>query len=138
VSAHGCRERPGTGAAGLIRSLTARGKRACPVTVLPCVRSGPTRHVAPGKESTHGHPGRAGGPRHRVDTHKHTHTAAVVVATTGATIHQATVPATHDPATCADAARRRAQGKTNREIKRCLVRYVARQRYRLLETDPTL
>jgi transposase len=29
-----------------------------------------------------------------VDTHKHTHTAAVVVATTGATIHQATVPAT--------------------------------------------
>jgi len=29
-----------------------------------------------------------------VDTHKHTHTAAVVVATTGATLHQATVPAT--------------------------------------------
>jgi transposase len=29
-----------------------------------------------------------------VDTHKHTHTAAVVVVTTGATIHQATVPAT--------------------------------------------
>jgi transposase len=44
----------------------------------------------------------------------------------------------HDPATRAYAARRRAQGKTNREIKRCLVRYVARQLYRLLETDPTL
>jgi transposase len=43
----------------------------------------------------------------------------------------------HDPATCAYAARRRAQGKTNREIKRCLVRYVARQLYRQLE-HPTL
>ena len=28
-----------------------------------------------------------------VDTHKHTHTAAVVVAATGAVIHQVTVPA---------------------------------------------
>jgi transposase len=44
----------------------------------------------------------------------------------------------HDPVTRAYATRRRAQGKTNREIKRCLVRYVARQLYRLLETDPTL
>jgi transposase len=44
----------------------------------------------------------------------------------------------HDPATRAYATRRRVQGKTNREIKRCLVRYVARQLYRLLETDPTL
>ena len=43
----------------------------------------------------------------------------------------------HDPATRAYAARRRAQGKTNREIKRCLVRYVARQLYRQLE-HPTL
>jgi transposase len=42
----------------------------------------------------------------------------------------------YDPATRAYAARRRAQGKTNREIKRCLVRYVARQLYRLLEANP--
>jgi len=31
-----------------------------------------------------------------------------------------------------------AQGKTNREIRRCLVRYVARQLYRLLEGQPEL
>jgi transposase len=43
-----------------------------------------------------------------------------------------------DPATRAYAQRRRAQGKTNREIKPCLVRYVARQLYRLLETPPAL
>ena len=43
-----------------------------------------------------------------------------------------------DPATRAYAQRRRAQGKTNREIKRCLVRYVARQLYQLLETQPAL
>jgi transposase len=43
-----------------------------------------------------------------------------------------------DPVTRAYADRRRAQGKTNREIKRCLVRYVARQLYRLLETQPAL
>jgi transposase len=42
-----------------------------------------------------------------------------------------------DPATRAYATRRRAQGKTNREVKRCLVRYVARQLYRLLEAQPT-
>jgi transposase len=41
-----------------------------------------------------------------------------------------------DPATRAYATRRRAQGKTNREVKRCLVRYVARQLYRLLEAQP--
>ena len=29
-----------------------------------------------------------------------------------------------------------AQGKTNREIERCLVRYVAHQLYRLLEANP--
>ena len=42
----------------------------------------------------------------------------------------------YDPATRAYAQRRRAEGKTNREIRRCLVRYVARQRYRLLEANP--
>ena len=44
-------------------------------------------------------------------------------------------------ATRAYAQRRRAEGKTNREIRRCLARYVARQLYRLLEAnlnfDPT-
>jgi transposase len=44
----------------------------------------------------------------------------------------------YDPATRAYAARRRAQGKTNREVRRCLVRYVARQLYRLLEATPAL
>jgi glycosidase len=34
------------------------------------------------------------------------------------------------------AQRRRVHGKTNREIRRCLVRYVARQLYRLLEANP--
>jgi hypothetical protein len=43
-----------------------------------------------------------------------------------------------DPATRAYAQRRRAEGKTNREIRRCLVRYVARQLYRLLEAQPAL
>jgi hypothetical protein len=43
-----------------------------------------------------------------------------------------------DPATRAYATRRRAEGKNHREIKRCLVRYVARQLYRLLETPPAL
>jgi transposase len=42
----------------------------------------------------------------------------------------------YDPATRAYATRRRARGKTNRQIKRCLVRYVARQLYRLLEANP--
>jgi transposase len=44
----------------------------------------------------------------------------------------------YDPATRAYAQRRRAEGKTNREIRRCLVRYVARQLYRHLEATPTL
>jgi transposase len=44
----------------------------------------------------------------------------------------------YDPATRAYAHRRRAEGKTNREIRRCLVRYVARQLYRLLEATPAL
>ncbi len=41
----------------------------------------------------------------------------------------------HDPATRAYAARRTAEGKSPREIKRCLKRAVARQVYRLLETS---
>lgn len=41
-----------------------------------------------------------------------------------------------DPATQAYAKRRRAQGNTDPEIKRCLKRDVARQPYRLLETQP--
>ena len=44
----------------------------------------------------------------------------------------------YDPATRAYTQRRRTEGKTNREIKRCLIRYVARQLYRLLETQPAL
>jgi len=42
----------------------------------------------------------------------------------------------YDPATRAYAERRRAQGKTDREIRRCLKRYIARQLYRQLETGP--
>jgi transposase len=44
----------------------------------------------------------------------------------------------HDPATRAYAARRRAQGKTDPEIRRCLKRYIARQLYRLLQAQPAL
>ena len=40
-----------------------------------------------------------------------------------------------DPSTRAYADRRRAEGKTDREIKRCLKRYIARQLYRHLETS---
>lgn len=43
----------------------------------------------------------------------------------------------YDPATRAYADRRRAEGKTDREIKRCLKRYIARQLYRQLENPPT-
>jgi transposase len=39
-----------------------------------------------------------------------------------------------DPATKAYVARRRAEGKSNREIRRCLKRYIARQLYRVLTT----
>ncbi|GAA3345489.1 IS110 family transposase [Amorphoplanes nipponensis] len=42
-----------------------------------------------------------------------------------------------DQPTQAYADRRRTQGKTDREIKRCLKRYVARELYRLLETTPS-
>ena len=41
-----------------------------------------------------------------------------------------------DPVTRAYADRRRAQGKTDREIRRCLGRYVTRELYRLLESAP--
>lgn len=44
---------------------------------------------------------------------------------------------TKDEPTQAYADRRRAQGKTDREIKRCLKRYVARELYRILETTPS-
>ena len=39
-----------------------------------------------------------------------------------------------DPATRAYTERRRSEGRTNREIRRCLKRYIARQLYRQLET----
>ncbi|MFE9658403.1 transposase [Micromonospora sp. NPDC006431] len=42
----------------------------------------------------------------------------------------------HDEPTRAYADRRRAQGKTDREIKRCLKRYIARELYRRLENPP--
>lgn len=42
----------------------------------------------------------------------------------------------YDPATRAYADRRRAEGRTDREIKRCLKRYIARQLYRQLESPP--
>jgi transposase len=45
---------------------------------------------------------------------------------------------THCPRTLAYVARRRAEGKTDREIRRCLKRYIARELYRTLNTSPTL
>jgi transposase len=42
----------------------------------------------------------------------------------------------HDPATRAYAERRQAEGRTNREIQRCLKRYIGRQLYRHLEAGP--
>lgn len=42
----------------------------------------------------------------------------------------------HDAATKAYVERRRAEGKSDREIKRCLKRYVARQLFRQLESRP--
>lgn len=42
----------------------------------------------------------------------------------------------HDQRTRAYIERRRAQGKTDREIRRCLKRYIARQLYRQLEAGP--
>lgn len=43
----------------------------------------------------------------------------------------------YDPTTRAYAERRRAEGKSDREIKRCLKRFVTRQLYRQLENPPT-
>lgn len=43
----------------------------------------------------------------------------------------------YDPTTKTYADKRRAEGKTDREIKRCLKRYIARQIYRQLETSPS-
>jgi transposase len=43
----------------------------------------------------------------------------------------------YDPTTRAYANKRRAEGKTDREIKRCLKRYIARQLFRTLENPPT-
>jgi transposase len=40
----------------------------------------------------------------------------------------------YQPTTRGYVARRTAEGKTSREIKRCLARYVARDLYRLLES----
>jgi transposase len=42
-----------------------------------------------------------------------------------------------DPATRAYITRRRAQGKSDREIRRCLKRYIARQLYRALTAAMT-
>lgn len=42
----------------------------------------------------------------------------------------------YDPTTRAYAERRRAEGKTDREIRRCLKRYITRQLYRQLENQP--
>jgi transposase len=44
----------------------------------------------------------------------------------------------HDPTTRAYATRRTAEGKSAREIKRCLKRYLARHLFRLLDANPTL
>jgi transposase len=43
----------------------------------------------------------------------------------------------YDPATRAYSDRRRAEGKTDREIRRCLKRYITRQLFRQLEHPPT-
>jgi transposase len=52
-------------------------------------------------------------------------------------LHQATiVRMTHDPDTRAYVERRQAEGRTNREIRRCLKRYLARQLFRTLNATP--
>jgi transposase len=43
-----------------------------------------------------------------------------------------------DPATRDHIARRTAEGKTRKEIRRCIKRYLARQLYRLLENGPLI
>jgi transposase len=44
----------------------------------------------------------------------------------------------HDPETRAYAERRQAEGKTPREIKRCVKRYLARRLFRLMEAEATM
>jgi len=52
-------------------------------------------------------------------------------------LHLATVVRmTHDPATCTYVDKRRAEGRTTKEIRRCLKRYLARQIYRTLNAAP--
>ena len=45
------------------------------------------------------------------------------------------IPLVHDPETQAYAERRKAEGKTPREIKRCLKRYLARRLFKLMESS---
>ena len=53
-------------------------------------------------------------------------------------LHIATITRmTHDPDTRAYAEKRRAEGRTNKEIRRCLKRYLARQIYRALNAADT-
>ena len=53
-------------------------------------------------------------------------------------LHMATITRmTHDPETRAYVERRRAEGRTTKEIRRCLKRYLARQIYRFLNTATT-
>ena len=84
-----------------------------------------------------------------VDTHAATHSLALVTAATGAIVDQAVFPNTppgldralttvvivrmhiHAP-TRAYVARRRAEGRTTKEIMRSLKRYITRQLYRTL------
>jgi len=57
------------------------------------VRTDPSRRLR-ARSQRDAHAGRHRRARHRVDTHKDTHTAAVVVAATGAVLEQVTVLAT--------------------------------------------
>ena len=72
--------------------------RACPITVLPCfVRTGTDHVILRARSTTRCRcwqtPSRS---PVGVDTHKHTHTAAVVAAATGQALANLTVPATPD------------------------------------------
>jgi hypothetical protein len=77
-----------------------------------------------------------------VDTHTATHTAAVVTPTGAAlalnrALHTIVVSRmAYHAETRAYVARRIAEGKTAREIQRCLKRYLARRLFKLLEAPP--